>query len=484
MIFLLALRNIARNRKNSAIVALLIAVIVFIFFTGNSIIQRSNLSLHEAFIKSLTGDVMIQKKADVSMNLFGANTPVIDEFFVIPVFPAYEAVMDIVRAESGIAEITSQVSGKAYLDVYGVRSPALLCGVDSRTYFSMFPGIFLNEGRTLRAGEYGAMITLDRAQKIEKETGIYPRIGDPLLFTSGGNLGFKIREVPLTGIFNYQNPGLFMNEIVIIDPQTVRVLNSIQVASLQEISHDNPRQTASLFSFDIDDIFNMETSISLPADEEDFSVDFLMGWLAESPAGNDANQAGGDWNFIIINLNDNVSSNAFIKSLNKKIDLYGVTAVDWRTAVGSSAILLLLIQVLFNAGMFLVCVTGVITVINILLISVFRRTREIGTLRAIGSSDFYISSLILQENIILSAVSGAAGILAGLVFIRWINATAFNIPNELVASLLGGSLLRLDFIPHTAFLSFILAIILGVIVSIYPVHVTLRIEPVEAVRQG
>jgi len=484
MVFFLALRNITRNIKNNAIVVLLIAAIIFIFFIGNSLIERSSLSLHDAFISSLTGDVVIQKKADVSMNLFGANTPVIDEFFVIPVFPVYEIIMDIIRAENGIAGITSQVSGKAYLDIEGFRSAALLCGVDARTYFSMFPGVILEEGRFLNDGEYGAMITLDRAIRIQERTGAYPRIGDPLLFTSGGRLGFKIREVPLTGIFSYKNPGLFMNEIVIIDPQTVRVLNSIQVAASQETSYDDMFQITELFSFDIDDIFTLEPSVIEQTGDEDFSVDFLMDWLAETPAETGDSLTGGDWNFIIIGLENNVSPSSFIKSINKKIEPYGVTAVDWRTAVGTSAILLLLIQVLFNAGMFLVCVTGVITVINILLISVFRRTREIGTLRAIGSSDLYISSLVLSENIILSLISGIAGVLIGFLFIGWINAMAFNIPNELIASLLGGRILTLNFMPHIAVLSFLLAVILGIVVSIYPIHITLRIEPMEAVRQG
>jgi len=480
MVFFLALRNIARNKKNNAIVAVLIAVIVFIFFTGNSIIERSNMSLYGAFINSLTGDVAIQKKTDVSMNLFGANIPVIDEFFVIPPFPAYDIVMDIISSEDGIAGITSQVSGKAYLDALGDRSPALLCGVDARTYFSMFPGVILQEGRTLHEGEYGAMITLDRAQRIEAETGLYPSVGTPLLFTSGGDLGFKIREVPLVGIFSYQNPGLFMNEIVILDPQTVRVLNSIQVATSQDI---NPGDDELLFFFDIDDIFNIDNSGYQEINEEEFSVDSLIARLSAASFEN-TDISGGDWNFIIIKLNDNVSSNVFIKSLNEKIEPYGVTAVDWRTSVGTSAILLLLIQVLFNAGMFLVCVTGVITVINILLISIFRRTREIGTLRAIGSSDLYISSLIILENIILSVFAGLTGILAGFLFIKGINILSVNIPNDLIASLLGGRILTLDFIPHVAVFSFVLAVLLGIIISIYPVYVTLRIEPVEAVRQG
>ena len=478
MVFFLALRNITRNIINSSIVTLLITVICFLFFIGNSIIEKSNLSLHQAFISSLTGDVVLQKKSDVNMNLFGANTPIIDPFFTIPVFPAYDAIMDIVKAEKGINGITSQVSGKAYLDLYGVREPVLLCGVDAQTYFSMFPGIILEEGRFLFTGEYGAMITSERAQKIERLSGEYPQIGDPLLFTSGGTYGFKIREAPLVGIFSYKNPGLFMNEIIITDPQTVRVLNSIQVAASEVNLSDD---VMFLLTADIDDIFNME--INYQSTEEEFSADFLQFWLAESAA-EDTDLTGGDWNFIIISLDNSKNTKTFINSLNKKLEPYGVVAVDWRVSAGIFAILMQLIQVLFNVGMILVCIAGIITVINIILISVFRRTREIGTLRAMGASDLYISSLILLENLVLSVFAGAAGILGGFIFIKCINYLSVEIKNELISSLFGGSVLNLEFIPHIAVISFLLAALLGIIVSIYPIRVTLKIEPVEAVRQG
>jgi ABC-type lipoprotein release transport system permease subunit len=487
MNFFLVLRNIARNKKNSAIIALLVAVITFLFFIGNSVIGRSNMGIQSAFVSSLTGDVVLQKKSDITMNLFGANTPVIDNFFTIPVLPAYDAVMDIVRAEEGVSGITSQVSGKAFLDMLGVREPVLLCGIDAEQYFSLFSGIVLEEGRFLKPGEYGAMITLERAQRIERQSAQYPQVGDDvqgtsLLLTSGGTLGFKIREVPLVGIFSYSNPGQFMNEMVIIDPQTVRALNSIQVATSSdvELSYDE----VMFFDMDIDDIFGMDMGADNKAADMEFSADFLQSWLAETKIEDELDVTGGDWNFIILRLENAKTARSFIASLNKKIEPFGVTAVEWRTAAGTSAILLLMIQALFNAGMLLVCAAGIITAINILLISVFRRTREIGTLRAIGASDFYIGSLVLQENIVLTVIAGLAGILAGALFIQWINAAALQIPNALIASLLGGQILALGFIPGMAVISFVLAVALGIVVSIYPIHVTLRIEPIEAVRQG
>jgi len=482
MIFFLVLRNIARNKKNSAIVALLIAVITFLFFIGNSIIGRSNQGIRQAFIHSLTGDVAIEKKGDVTMNLFGANTPIIDTFFTIPVIPAYDAVFEIAAAENGIAGITSQVSGKAYLDLLGVREPVLLCGIDAGTYFPLFPGIFLEEGRFLRDGEYGAMITAERAHRIEIQSGVYPQIGSPLLLTSGGAMGFKIREVPLVGIYSYQNPGQFMNEIVIIDPQTVRVLNSIQVAASSEVEPGD--DYLNLLNVDLDDMFGNVFDQPQTYDDTGFSADMLQTYLTDTGIEEENDLIGGDWNFIIIRLEDGVSSSSIISSLNKKLESYGITAVDWRIAAGTSAILLLLLQALFNAGLFLVCVAGVITAINILLISVFRRTREIGTLRAIGASDSFIRFLVILENIILSVIAAFTGIIGGFLSLRWVNSLAYQIPNDLLSSLLGGSVLSLEFMPNVAVVSFILAVILGVIASIYPMEATVRIEPMAALRQG
>jgi len=486
MVFYLALRNIIRNKKNSIIIILLIAVITFFFFLGNSVIGMIDRGIRQAYIESLTSDVVLEKTSDITMNLFSANAPIISSFFNIPVLPAYDSVMEIAAAEPGVNGITSQVSGKAFLDLMNVREPVLLCGVDAESYFSLFPGITLEEGRFLSAGEYGAMITEERAQRIKLYSGERPAIGAPLLLTSGGAMGFKIREVPLVGIYRYKNPGQFMNEIVIIDPQTVRVLNSIQVAGAKSDYKNAAGGEIStrLLAADPDDIFGEVFSANDETKDAGFSVNFLENYLRDSKSDKNAQETGGDWNFIILRLKKGVSAGAFISSLNKKIQPYGITAVNWRIAAGNSAILSLLLQIMFNSGIFLVCVAGIITLINILLITVFRRTREIGTLRAIGASDVYIRSLVYSENFFIAVIAAFAGLIAGVLFISWINSLGINISNELIVSIMGGNILKLEFIPQTAVFSFLMAVLFALAASLYPVEVTVRIEPIVAVQRG
>ncbi|MDR2344122.1 MAG: FtsX-like permease family protein [Spirochaetaceae bacterium] len=484
MIFLLAVRNIFRNKKNSLIIILLIGVISALFFIGNSVFARSNRGLRRSYVDNLTGDIIIEKKSDVTMNLFGANAPIIDEYFTIPVLGAYSGIVDALSAFPEIQTYTGQVSVRCKLDALDTRSNALLCGVDAATYFDMFPGIELLEGRFLAAGEYGAMITRRRADEIERESGQKIEIGTPLLFTSAGDTGFKIREVPLTGIFSYTAKGQFMNEIVITDVQTARVLAAIQIAT-SDVKPDAEKITLLDESLRIDDIFSgaLFAGDDAPGDDSPPLTDVLDYLFFDGEDGAEAADfSGGDWNFIILRLNKGASEGHVIAGLNKVLGGFDAIALNWRFAAGNSAILILLLQALFNAGLALAGLTGVIAIINIMLIAVFRRTREIGALRAIGASDSYIRFLILCENGIIGLFAGFAGIVSGIVVLNAVNGLGITIENELIAGLLGGDTLTIDFSPSAALLSFAVALVLSIIVSIYPVETAVKIQPVVAIR--
>jgi putative ABC transport system permease protein len=499
MIFLLALRNILRNKRNSLSIVLLIGTITALFFIGNSVTGNGSRGLRRTFVDNMTGDILIEEKGEVTMNLFGANTPVIEDYFSVPVLASHSAIRALLDGRSEIEGYSSQVSGAALLEIAGIREAAPLCGIDGGSYFGIFPGISLVDGRFLQSGEFGAMISEEKAASIASRTGQKPQVGDVLTLTAAGDSGFKIREAPLVGIFRYKNPVAYMNEVVLVDAQTVRVLSEIQIATSDALAAD---EALSLLGqgAKLDDLFGGSGfGVQGSGVGEEGLLDELSGLLAgnterlnigdrgqgtgDSEDGGGATH-GGDWNFIVVRLKAGESAERFIKKTRGLLAANGAMAVGWRFAAGSQAIVALLVQALFNAGVLLVSIACVLAVVNILLIAVFKRTREIGTLRAIGARDGYIRALILGENCGLGLLAGFLGVALGWALFAFVNGAKIPVSNEILASILGGAVVNIAFSPPLAALSLLTALVLGLISSLYPVEIAVKIDPIVAVQAG
>jgi putative ABC transport system permease protein len=123
---------------------------------------------------------------------------------------------------------------------------------------------------------------------------------------------------------------------------------------------------------------------------------------------------------------------------------------------------------LLLAGMAAVSlVVGGIGIMNVMLVSVTERTREIGVRMAVGARDWDIISQFLLEAVLISAGGGVLGVAVGIL----------SIP--LAASLnRGQALLAPDSIP----LAFGVALLTGMIFGLYPAIRAAQLDPIEALR--
>jgi len=119
-------------------------------------------------------------------------------------------------------------------------------------------------------------------------------------------------------------------------------------------------------------------------------------------------------------------------------------------------------------------VIGIITVLgsviglmNIMLVSVAERTREIGVSKALGARSSAIKAQFLTESVIISLLGGSAGIVSGILM------------GNLVSLLLKGSFV----IPWIWIMMAVsLCAIVGITSGLYPAVKASRLDPIDALR--
>ena len=108
---------------------------------------------------------------------------------------------------------------------------------------------------------------------------------------------------------------------------------------------------------------------------------------------------------------------------------------------------------------------GGIGVMNIMLVTVTERTREIGIRKAIGAPKSAILSQFLLEAILLSLIGAIAGVAVGLIVSRF----KISGVHPVIA-------------PYSIFLSFGIAIAVGVFFGFYPANRAASLRPIDALR--
>jgi len=162
-------------------------------------------------------------------------------------------------------------------------------------------------------------------------------------------------------------------------------------------------------------------------------------------------------------VNDKIIS--FLERVHRKEDIYYIQSMQdiqklFTDMIGVVTSVLLVIAVI-------TLIVGGIGIINILLVSVTERIREIGIRKALGAQKRDIVVQFLLESIIMTGFAGLIGIVLGILAGNLISAWIKIPPAVDIATVIA---------------SFSISVILGLIFGVYPANKAADLDPIEALR--
>jgi putative ABC transport system permease protein len=141
------------------------------------------------------------------------------------------------------------------------------------------------------------------------------------------------------------------------------------------------------------------------------------------------------------------------------------TRAEYKDFIGEQTSLILTIFYALLAFSVLISLVGVVIT---LLLSIYERTREIGMMRAVGTTRGQIRAIVRSESVITCAIGGIIGLGVGL-FLGWVmikgledEGLSFSVPVV------------------TLVVVFVLAVIAGVLAAVFPARRAARLNPLEA----
>jgi putative ABC transport system permease protein len=123
-------------------------------------------------------------------------------------------------------------------------------------------------------------------------------------------------------------------------------------------------------------------------------------------------------------------------------------------------------------------VVGGIGIMNIMLVSVTERTREIGIRKAVGARRKDILSQFLVESVMVSLLGGLVGVVAGWGVSRMI--AGLPVPGASGAA--AGQGLQTVVTPESVLLAFGVSAAVGIFFGIYPASRAAQLHPIQALR--
>jgi len=128
----------------------------------------------------------------------------------------------------------------------------------------------------------------------------------------------------------------------------------------------------------------------------------------------------------------------------------------------------------------IVSILVVFGITNTMTMAIFERTREIGTIMALGTRGRGVVSMFVLEGVALGVLGGVAGLVLGVVLAKGITALGIQLPPPPGST--RGFAVQIFVVPEVLGQAFRLSLVTAALASLYPAWRAARLNVVEALR--
>ena len=483
LIFKLALRNLNRHTRKTLLIGILIMLGMSLLFFVNSVFESTNQGLKSSFVRSLTGDAAVCAESDVPFGLFGVEIPIISTYENIPPLTGYNDMVPVFEGSDIVEAWTPVVSAAASIEAGDSRTSVPVFGIDPESYFSVCSDIKILKGNVSDISSGGIFLNAVLLNDIEKEIKRPLEYGEPLKLSMYSDGTFRIRKGFFAGVHEYISYTEPLDRVVLANSVLVRSIANYTLGVTEAGSDTGKIEEEDLF--EMDDLFSEPEDAVVDTDGS-FSLSDLEGLISETEPGTDLVMTdSGAWSFVLFKSIEGKEKalNRFLKKTASK-NKWPVNVLSWRNAAGMSAQAAFALQSVFYGGMIFIMLGAVLVIMNALVISVFERISEIGTMRGLGAEKNFIRKLFIAESMILMMFSSAAGIILGASVSYIVSGNGIIIENDILITLFGGEIIKPVLSLNAVVFHLFIAAVVGSIAWIYPVSIAMKIQPVEIMGKG
>lgn len=185
---------------------------------------------------------------------------------------------------------------------------------------------------------------------------------------------------------------------------------------------------------------------------------------------------------LVVQLNDTATTAAALSATNQELAKLGLEAQAWYALSDFYEKTVELYDRQFGVLRLIILIMVLLSVINSVNMTLFERTREFGTMRAIGDRSDWVFRLIMIESFWLGLIGGLLGMILGCLAALGISAIGIPMPPPPNANLGYTALIRLD--ATSVLVAGAIGFIACVLAAIIPARRAAKADIVEALRHG